>query len=93
MIPGRALVGCRTAPPTTFPASPQNKKSPGRAEARPGIGGGSVVESTQPTSSIILNIGMNIEITMNPTTTPRKTISSGSIIDVSPDTAASTWSS
>jgi len=51
------------------------------------------VESTQPTSSIILNIGMNIEITMNPTTTPRKTISSGSIIDVSPDTAASTWSS
>jgi hypothetical protein len=41
-------------------------------------------------SSTILNIGRNMEITTKPTTTPRKTIKSGSIRDVRPATAVST---
>lgn len=46
-----------------------------------------------PTSSNILNIGMNMAMTMLPTTRPRKTIRIGSIMEVRPETAVSTWSS
>jgi len=38
--------------------------------------------SSHPINSIILNSGKNIEITMNPTMTPRKTINNGSISDI-----------
>ena len=44
-------------------------------------------------SSIIPNIGRNIEITMKPTITPRNTIRRGSISEVRPFTIVLTWSS
>jgi len=40
-----------------------------------------------------LNIGRNMHITIPPTTIPKNAINRGSIIEVSPLTAASTWES
>ena len=42
-----------------------------------------------PATAARLKIGRNMAMTMPPTTTPRKTISNGSISDVSADTVAS----
>ena len=56
-------------------------------------GNSQILYKDHSTSVISLNIGRYIATTINPTVPPRKTISNGSSIEVSAETAASTSSS